>query len=106
MAKVYEKTCIWCGKPFQTQWKSVVCCSVSCGASYGRNKHVDQEFDWQKENDRKYTCRYNPEGCACSDRNCTECGHNPAVAKARLTKIRARMLEGGGQYGTAEPTEA
>ena len=33
-------------------------------------------------------CKYNPEGVRCSPdgRHCESCGHNPAVAAARLQK--------------------
>ena len=86
---VREKTCPQCGKTFYVSGSRMyqVFCSVSCASTYSRNKHIDKDFDWKKEKNGMYACRYNPEGCACVARNCEKCGHNPDVANARLRKM-------------------
>lgn len=39
---------------------------------------------------RNYDCKFN-NGCACAKLECSRCGHNPAVAKARTKVILDRM---------------
>lgn len=40
------------------------------------------------KNSTIHECKYNPEGVRCSPngRHCESCGHNPAVAAARIEK--------------------
>ena len=44
----------------------------------------------EKLNDGSYDCRFN-EGCHCYDLNCSCCGWNPIVAKARLEGLLKKM---------------
>ena len=39
---------------------------------------------------RNYDCKFN-NGCACAKLECSRCGHNPVVAKARTKVILDRM---------------
>lgn len=89
---MYEFICKECGQVKQVRRLQEVrtFCSVSCASTYNRrmsshgDSHVDKSYPWKRaKGNRRWVCRYNPEGCACEDRNCSKCGHNPEVAQAR-----------------------
>lgn len=95
MDTMFEKQCAFCGKTFTIPLsaRKQKCCSRSCAGRLSALKDVDLTFDWKKEQDGKYTCRYNPEGCKCSNRKCLDCGWNPEVAKARTEKLLNQFKE-------------
>lgn len=95
MDTMFEKKCAVCGKSFTVALQSRMkkTCSASCAAKLAAQRDVDYSFDWKKEADNKYACRYNPEGCSCSDRQCLRCGWNPEVAKARTKKFLSQFQE-------------
>ena len=104
---MYIKECPNCKKEFSAKDRRQVCCSRECSNQYmsvtaklkepkkkqGPTVEFDGDHEWIKENDGKYACRYNPQGCSCSNRRCLDCGWNPEVAKERLAEIRQKMQE-------------
>lgn len=64
-------------------------CSRSCAARANmgvKYVEVDTDFPWKEIVRGIWQCRYN-EGVCCHDRDCAQCGWNPAVAEERLGKI-------------------
>ena len=99
MALAIERQCAFCGKTFTVNFRTSKqkCCSVSCAGKMAAFTGVDLDFEWKKERDGKYACRFNPEGCSCSNRRCQDCGWNPKVAQERSRKILKDL--GGVSYG-------
>lgn len=82
---IYEKICPKCGIVFKTPRGYQVYCSKVC-SNRGRRIEkgdFDDSLDWKKTAEEgKWECPYN-HGVACEIRECSRCGWNPEVAKAR-----------------------
>lgn len=76
--------CELCGEAVERNYRF---CSRKCAAMARRGKEpvkVDMTFDWKKYNGR-LLCRYQAH-VSCIDRDCANCGWNPAVAEVRKRK--------------------
>lgn len=95
---MYEFTCKECGQVKQVRRKQELrtFCSVSCASKFNRRNYthnIDTSYPWKRaKGNRSWICRYNPEGCACEDRNCSECGWNPEVAERRLKEFEEKFV--------------
>ena len=88
---MFEFTCLTCGKVVQVEKECHVrtYCCIKCAAVDRERKHREiraQFLDGE--------CLYQPESIICENRDCANCGWNPAVAQARLDVIRERLEDG------------
>jgi hypothetical protein len=85
-----EYTCPVCGvtKSVRYEWEVRTYCSRSCAQKANEaKKRAVREICIDGE------CVFQPESIMCYKRNCTNCGWNPVVAKARLEKLGAEIPE-------------
>ena len=91
---MYEYTCPACGKIHRVEHKSKVktYCNKSCAAKarYMKPKEEEKQEVIQTEAVMG-ECIFNPVAVDCYHRNCSNCGWNPVVAKARLDKIKESL---------------
>jgi hypothetical protein len=70
------KTCLFCGKVFETQF-GASCCSKRC---------------WERARRQTWTCPHN-EHLVCRTKDCHRCGWNPEVEARRKRMLFARQEE-------------
>ena len=89
---IYEKKCPHCGTVFKTPYENQVWCCHTC-ANRGRRLSEKGDFDhslvWEKDAEKKWICPYQ-QNIGCKIRNCTTCGWNPKVAKARSKAFKEK----------------
>ncbi len=92
---IYDKKCPNCGLEFRTdREKQVYCCKACANMGRQRNEGFDTSLEWYKDSEfGKWVCPY-ALNVGCYVRNCTTCGWNPDVAKARLDKYLGEHHEG------------
>lgn len=74
-------TCEVCGKVKKTYAHTAGrFCSHHCQGIAMTNKKMTPRY-------QQGNCVFYPESVICGERNCTNCGWNPVVAKARLEKF-------------------
>ena len=90
---MYEFTCEYCGKVNRVTRKILIgrFCNKSCACAY-RNKiragiEVKTPVETPAESQQRGECVFQPGAIECYKRDCLNCGWNPVVAKARLSKF-------------------
>lgn len=81
---MYEYTCPVCGKLTQVSrsYQVRTYCSRACSAKAREAERSDISSEFLNGE-----CIFQPESIDCFKRECSKCGWNPEVAKARLDKI-------------------
>lgn len=81
---MYEYTCPNCGKTKKVRypWEVRTYCSAKCSAV-----HREEEKRRAVAAINAGECIFHPESVMCGKRDCTNCGWNPVVAKARLGEM-------------------
>ena len=85
MSEIYTKICPKCGIEFKTVRGYQKYCSTACSNRHrGQDKgDFDPSLDWKRDHDDgKWKCPYQS-SVGCFVRECSRCGWNPEVAKAR-----------------------
>lgn len=96
---MYEFTCAVCGvtKRVHNKFEVRTFCSRSCAATAREMTKMEKcqneiELEVKPRTDcLEDECVFQPESITCTHRNCSNCGWNPSVAKARLEKIGAEL---------------
>ena len=76
---MFEYVCEVCGKVRHVRCRKDIgrFCSQACHGKSRANKKKGPRYQGG-------VCVFQPEAVMCEERNCGNCGWNPAVAKARL----------------------
>lgn len=79
------KPCKWCGRLFRQIRESHIYCCLAC-------HNADHNSTKNKPIPPEHICPQNKH-LICEVHNCSKCGWNPEVSKARLEAILAKMKE-------------